>query len=359
MAEESLYEILGVDDDASTTAIRAAHRRLLIKVHPDQGGSDALCRVVQNAYEQLADASAREEYDRERKRGRPAPAPAPPAGDPRRGPPEDEEWVSSAWWGAGAAASAAPPAAPSVSTRARELAAAHPSLSIVLAGLLALWIGVTTGKSGVVAAGFLLAAFGLTGLLGHRSARRLDNVRRSDMADLDWMSGVEFEHYLVHLFVAEGCAVRHTGRPGDYGADLLLRREDGLTVVQAKRTAAPVGVGAVQEAVAARPHYGAQGAMVVTTSYFTPKAEALATSNEVELWDRNRLAEVVVRHSAVPAISGFGLWAAELRLGIPVSLRLAWWSARLAFWVLLTFVSGVLAALEAPFGGRSRRRRRR
>ena len=39
-------------------------------------------------------------------------------------------------------------------------------------------------------------------------------MRRSDMDSLDWMSGVEFEHYLVDLFVAEGYAVRHTGRPG-------------------------------------------------------------------------------------------------------------------------------------------------
>ena len=129
--------------------------------------------------------------------------------------------------------------------------------------------------------------------------------------------------------------------------------------MQAKRTATPVGVGAVQEAVAARPHYGAQAAMVVTTSYFTPNAEALAVSNEVELWDRNRLAEVVIRQSAVPAISGIGLWAAEFRQGFPVSLRFTWWSVRLMCWIALTFVTGLVAALEGPSAGRSRTRRRR
>ncbi|HEY5169763.1 MAG TPA: J domain-containing protein, partial [Thermoleophilia bacterium] len=58
MTHETLYEILGVDGDASSAEIRAAHRRLLLKVHPDQGGSDALCRVVQEACETLCDKEA-------------------------------------------------------------------------------------------------------------------------------------------------------------------------------------------------------------------------------------------------------------------------------------------------------------
>ncbi len=364
MANESLYEILGVEEDASATAIRAAHRRLLIKVHPDQGGSDALCRVVQNAYETLADAAARADYDRKRGRRRGAAGSGHDGGDDGPAAPEEEEWVGSAWWGgddgggeaAGAAASATP-SSPWVV--ARELVAAHPSLTLTLCGALVLWIGITTRTFGLAEAGLLLAAIGLTGLLGHRSARLRDNVRRSDMAGLDWMTGTEFEHYLVHVFVAEGYAVRHTGRPGDYGADLLLRQGGALTVVQAKRTVSPVGVGAVQEAAAAMPHYDAGAALVVTTSYFTANAETLAASNRVQLMDRNRLAEVVVRHSARPPLGGLGLWTAEVRQGLPVSLRFMWWSVRLMLWTVLAFASGLVAALEGPPAGRSRSRRRR
>lgn len=363
MADESLYEILGVEEEASATAIRAAHRRLLIKVHPDQGGSDALCRVVQNAYETLADTAAREDYDRERGRRPWAAGSARDDGDGGPAAPEEEEWAGSAWWGGedarGETTGASSPAASSPWVVARELVAAHPSLTLMLCGALVLWIGITTRTSGLGEAGLLLAAIGLTGLLGHRSARLRDNVRRSDMADLDWMAGTEFEHYLVHVFVAEGYAVRHTGRPGDYGADLLLRQGEALTVVQAKRTVSPVGVGAVQEAAAALPHYGAATALVVTTSYFTRNAETLAASNRVELMDRNRLAEVVIRHCARPPLSGLGLWAAEFRQGLPVSLRFTWWSARLMFWTTLALASGLVAALEGPSAGRPRSRRRR
>jgi len=43
-------EILGVDENADAQTIRAAHRRLMKKVHPDTGeGSAALARQVQEA----------------------------------------------------------------------------------------------------------------------------------------------------------------------------------------------------------------------------------------------------------------------------------------------------------------------
>jgi HJR/Mrr/RecB family endonuclease len=44
------------------------------------------------------------------------------------------------------------------------------------------------------------------------------------MDSIDAMWGTDFELYLVEVFLAEDYDVRHTGRPGDYGADLLLRR---------------------------------------------------------------------------------------------------------------------------------------
>lgn len=47
-------EILGVDADADREQIRAAHRRLMKKLHPDTGeGSAALARQVQGARDVL------------------------------------------------------------------------------------------------------------------------------------------------------------------------------------------------------------------------------------------------------------------------------------------------------------------
>ena len=63
MAESSLYEILEVSPAATQAEIKSAYRRLAPQVHPDQGGSRALFRLVQEAYETLSDGAARSEYD--------------------------------------------------------------------------------------------------------------------------------------------------------------------------------------------------------------------------------------------------------------------------------------------------------
>jgi restriction system protein len=76
--------------------------------------------------------------------------------------------------------------------------------------------------------------------------------RRAGIADVDGVEGRTFERFLVSLFRRLGYRVEHTGRRGDFGADLVIAKEGRRTVVQAKCWSKNVGVGAVQEAVAAR-----------------------------------------------------------------------------------------------------------
>jgi hypothetical protein len=49
MSREEARAVLGVTADASEDEIKAAHRRLMRKVHPDQGGSDELASRVNRA----------------------------------------------------------------------------------------------------------------------------------------------------------------------------------------------------------------------------------------------------------------------------------------------------------------------
>ena len=156
----------------------------------------------------------------------------------------------------------------------------------VIAGLLRL--GGTLGNT-------LAAAVALAGLcrLYPWYARR-QRMRLLRLADVDGMSGSEFEEYVAWLLEAQGYAVEINGASGDLGVDLIAERGDACLAVQVKRAANPVSRRAVSDAVAGMDHYGCNAAMVVTNNVFSAGALELAESTECELVDREVLAEWIV-----------------------------------------------------------------
>ncbi|MFO1434249.1 MAG: DnaJ domain-containing protein [Candidatus Competibacteraceae bacterium] len=53
LEREEAYRVLGLSPGASREAIKAAHRRLMQRVHPDHGGSDELAARVNKAKDLL------------------------------------------------------------------------------------------------------------------------------------------------------------------------------------------------------------------------------------------------------------------------------------------------------------------
>ncbi len=53
LTEDEARDILGVSQDADAEAIRAAWKRLMAKLHPDQGGTDYLAARINAAKERL------------------------------------------------------------------------------------------------------------------------------------------------------------------------------------------------------------------------------------------------------------------------------------------------------------------
>lgn len=109
---------------------------------------------------------------------------------------------------------------------------------------------------------------------------------KSGEKNKDEMTGVEFERYSAELLSANGVQIaEETPATGDFGADFIILLDGERTVLQCKRFSRPVGVKAVQEAIAAMPYYKCTGAAVITNSTFTRQARELAEESGVILWD--------------------------------------------------------------------------
>lgn len=101
------------------------------------------------------------------------------------------------------------------------------------------------------------------------------------------MSGLEYEHYCAKYLMQHGFrSVRVTPASSDFGGDIIATDKHGDTwVFQCKKYSGKVSNTAVQEAVAAKAHYGAKKAAVITNSELTEKARQLAFENAVMLYE--------------------------------------------------------------------------
>lgn len=221
----------------------------------------------------------------------------------------------------------------------------NPSFAILLFGLAVLIVGIALGPSASAVSwfGFLISLIGVAGLMGNKKVLEENQIRRSNVGVIDSMTGQDFERTLVTLFEMMGCEVVHNGRTRDLGADLIVIRDGVKTVIQAKRYTGTIGPGAVQEVTAARGHYDAHHAIVVTNSIFTPSAKLLAKSNRIELWDRSDLIRKMSTLSSEPPLLGMLLLRRQLRVGFPRLYK----KALIGFLVVISV------------GSSSKRRRRR
>lgn len=103
------------------------------------------------------------------------------------------------------------------------------------------------------------------------------------IADLDMLSGVDFESFLSHLFIKLGYQTTITPASNDYGVDLIVTKNDETIAIQAKRYSEgnSVGISAIQEAIGGMNFYKTDKAMVITTSSYTQNAQNLAKESGV------------------------------------------------------------------------------
>jgi hypothetical protein len=100
------------------------------------------------------------------------------------------------------------------------------------------------------------------------------------------IDGYEFESYVAELLAKNGYGkVEVTKKSQDFGADILAEKNDVRYAFQCKYYSGQVGIEAVQQIYAAKEHYDAHVAIVVTNSVYTKAAKILADELNVVLWD--------------------------------------------------------------------------
>ncbi|MEH7298993.1 restriction endonuclease [Neobacillus drentensis] len=138
----------------------------------------------------------------------------------------------------------------------------------------------------------------------YQNSKRKERLRNSGITEIDVMDGIQFEHYLKELYLMRGFSAEVTSPSGDYGGDLLLKKDGKKVVVQAKRYSKDVGIKAVQEVIGAKSYYSADEAWVVSNRYFTKAAIQLAKKSHVKLVDRDEMIEEILGiSSGVQAMS--------------------------------------------------------
>lgn len=132
-----------------------------------------------------------------------------------------------------------------------------------------------------------------SGVKRHTSSLKNKRFINSGISTVDKMEGEEFEEFLLAHFTKMGYKVNTTPKTGDYGADLIATNGFTKIVIQAKRWTNKVGTAAVQQVLASKEYYKANKCMVISNNYFTKNATNLANKAQVELWDRDKLLNIM------------------------------------------------------------------
>jgi restriction system protein len=129
---------------------------------------------------------------------------------------------------------------------------------------------------------------------------RVDRLRRQarradlKLAQLASLTPEGFEEFVAEVFEALGYAVEHLGGTGDEGADLRVRRDGLLAVVQCKyHSRGVVGSPELQKFLGTVHHTRSHKGFFVTTRTFSLAAEKFVAEHPIELVDGPRLVELV------------------------------------------------------------------
>ena len=126
----------------------------------------------------------------------------------------------------------------------------------------------------------------------------LDSDNKTENKEIDEvdndMDGFDFEKYTGKLLKANGFTkVEVTQCSSDFGVDVIAYKDDIKYAIQCKKYSSPVGIKAVQEVIGSKAMNDCHVAVVLTNNTFTKSAKEIAEKNNVLLWGRDKLVELI------------------------------------------------------------------
>ena len=178
------------------------------------------------------------------------------------------------------------------------------TLALILLGILSYFLSLGAWKDGEPV-GTILFYFVIGLVLSYLAYSRIIihflNKRKS--ANIETMTSYEFEEYISNLFKKMGYTAQVTQKSdgnegGDYGADVIVKKDGQTTVVQVKKWAPHNLVGApdVRSVLGCLHTFNAEKAILVTTSDFTEQAKIQAKGAPIELWNNSHLLKLLNKH---------------------------------------------------------------
>lgn len=111
---------------------------------------------------------------------------------------------------------------------------------------------------------------------------------------IDQFTGIEFEELIRDILKKDHYhSVILTKSSNDYGIDILAKKNSLTYGFQCKRYQHNIGVDAIQQAKAGQAYYKLDIVSVITNSFFTSNAYALAQCNDIKLIDRPQLIKMM------------------------------------------------------------------
>ncbi|MFO7882262.1 MAG: restriction endonuclease [Kosmotogaceae bacterium] len=108
------------------------------------------------------------------------------------------------------------------------------------------------------------------------------------------MSRKEFINFVNFHFMRLGYTTEKTRQAVETSADFIIKKNNIKTAVLVVKSDKKIGVRIVEGVLGAYRYLDCSRSIVVTDSFFSDEVKELAEENNIELWDKNKLASSII-----------------------------------------------------------------